>query len=152
MDIFKEIRSQYEVELKAEIEFEFEYENLLVIHRRFQAKNILLDNLQTEFERLGRGKFLESCCSAVLRDSSLCSPNYLLISEVSELEKLYSKELMEFNRQFLSRNLGRLENRDMIKFLTESLLINNISKELLISLKVTEPKTNFWNFASVFKK
>ena len=155
MDIFKEVRSQYEIDLKKEIEFEYEYEKLVTIHRRFQAKNILLDTLEAEFLRFGKDKFMEVAAICVGKDVCLCSPNYLFDSnEISELEKEYSRELMAFNRQFLSKNLGKIESEKLIKFLTESLLINNISKEFLNSLKSTnvEQKSGFWNFLSVIKK
>ena len=155
MDMFKEVRSQYEIDLKKEIEFEYEYEKLVTIHRRFQAKNILLDTLETEFLRFGKDKFIEVASMCLGKDVGLCSPNYLFDSDdISDLEKEYSKELMAFNRQFLSKNLSKIECGKLIRFLTESLLINNISKEFLNELKSTnlDPKASFWNFLSVIKK
>ena len=155
MDVFKEVRSQYEIELKKEIEFEYEYEKLVTIHRRFQAKNILLDTLETEFLRFGRDKFIEVVSLCLGKDVGLCSPNYLFDSdEISDLEKEYSRELMALNRQFLSKNLGKIETGKLIKFLTESLLINNISKDFFNFMKSTnlEQKSGFWNFLSVIKK
>ena len=154
MEVFKEIRSQYEVELKSEIEFEYEYEKLVTIHRRFQAKNILLDNLEAEYIKLGKDRFIEASSLALSKDVALCSPNYLFDSdEISEFEKEYYKELMVFNREFLSKNLHKLESIKIVKFLTEGLLINNISKEFLISLKSVESKPlGFWNFFSTIKK
>ena len=155
MDIFKEVRSQYEIDLKKEIEFQYEYEKLVTIHRRFQAKNILLDTLEAEFLRFGKDKFVEVAAICVDKDVGLCSPNYLFDSdEISDLEKEYSRELMAFNRQFLSKNLAKIESSKLIHFLTESLLINNISKEFLNELKSTnlDLKASFWNFLSVIKK
>ena len=153
--MFKEVRSQYEIELKKEIEFEYEYEKLVTIHRRFQAKNILLDTLEAEFLRFGKDKFIEVVSLCLGKDVGLCSPNCLFDSDdISDLEKEYSRELMLFNRQFLSKNLGKIEIGKLVRFLTESLLINNISKEFLNSLKSTvlDPKSSFWNFLSVIKK
>ena len=153
MEVFKEIRSHYEVELKSEIEFEYEYEKLVTIHRRFQAKNILLDNLEVEFMKLGKERFIEAASLALGKDNNLCSPNYIFdTDEISEFEKEYYKELMAFNRQFLSKNLYKLGDVKIVKFLTEGLLINNISKEFLVSLRSVEPKPGFWNFFSAIKK
>ena len=106
----------------------------------FQKQNSLklaaLDELTNLFDKVGEEKFVELAKTSISLDRCKCSPMKLFgLIKDDELERNYYLKIAEFNREFLVSILSEIPIETTMTFLTESIGNQNISKELVESMK-----------------
>lgn len=108
--------------------------------KEYALKKAAFLELKEIYDRLGEKQFLYLISSCIISTGGSCSLDDLL-DENEKLKQKYEKELTEFNKKFLSTNLTEININSTMKFLSNSLAVNNISKDFIENIN---SKNGIW--------
>ena len=136
MSNFVDLKIQFDEQLQTEKEYNLGTEDWKLYKKKYQLKIAALNEFQDLYSKVGEKNFIKLAFSAITLNEGLCSPTELFI-DGDQLEQKYYIQLREFNKRFLIDNITNVPINITLKFLTESLVEGNISKDFIDAMKLS---------------
>ena len=108
--------------------------------KEYALKKSAFLELKSILDRIGEKQFLYLISTSILTNTATTDP-LTLLEENSTVKEKYEKEVSEFNKRFLSTNLHEITLQSTIKYLSNSLATDNISKDFIDTIK---SKNGLW--------